>query len=127
MLQLRQKRKDKRGFTLMEMLIVVAIIAILVAIAVPAINSNLDGAKQAADSANERNAKTLIAVGFANGTITADTVYELNDQTGSLQTAVSGSLDYGKVDAAKDKILIKISSAGAITTEWVAKTVTAFS
>lgn len=55
---LRGKRKDKKGFTLMEMLIVVAIIAILVAIAVPTFNSSLDKAKQAADDANIRTAYT---------------------------------------------------------------------
>lgn len=53
---LRGKRKDKKGFTLMEMLIVVAIIAVLVAIAVPTFNSSLDKARKAADDANIRTA-----------------------------------------------------------------------
>lgn len=53
---LRGKRKDKKGFTLMEMLIVVAIIAILVAIAVPTFNSSLDKARKAADDANIKTA-----------------------------------------------------------------------
>lgn len=44
----------KRGFTLMELLIVVAIIAILVAIAIPTITSSLHKAKEAADMANVR-------------------------------------------------------------------------
>lgn len=55
---LRSKKKDKKGFTLMEMLIVVAIIAVLVAIAVPTFNSSLNKAKQAADDANIRTAYT---------------------------------------------------------------------
>lgn len=55
---LRGKRKDKKGFTLMEMLIVVAIIAILVAIAVPVFNSNLNAAKKAADDASIKTAYT---------------------------------------------------------------------
>ena len=47
-------KKDKKGFTLMEMLIVVAIIAILVAIAIPTFSNALTRAKVSADKANVR-------------------------------------------------------------------------
>ena len=50
------KKNNKKGFTLMEMLIVVAIIAILVAIAIPTFTGSLDKARQAADEANIRAA-----------------------------------------------------------------------
>ena len=46
--------KRNRGFTLMEMLIVVAIIAVLAAIAIPVFNGSLHKAKVAADMANAR-------------------------------------------------------------------------
>lgn len=46
--------KRNRGFTLMEMLIVVAIIAVLAAIAIPVFNGSLHKAKVAADMANVR-------------------------------------------------------------------------
>ena len=46
--------KNKKGFTLMEMLIVVAIIAVLVAIALPVYNDRLHKARVAADWANVR-------------------------------------------------------------------------
>lgn len=48
------KLRNKKGFTLMEMLIVVAIIAILVAIAIPTFSNSLTKAKVAADVANVR-------------------------------------------------------------------------
>ena len=48
--------KNKKGFTLMEMLIVVAIIAVLVAIAIPVFNGALTKSKEAADVANIRAA-----------------------------------------------------------------------
>lgn len=46
--------KNKKGFTLMEMLIVVAIIAVLVAIAIPVYQGQVHKAKVAADWANVR-------------------------------------------------------------------------
>ena len=46
--------KNKKGFTLMEMLIVVAVIAILVAVAIPVYNAQMHKARVAADWANLR-------------------------------------------------------------------------
>lgn len=51
-----KKLNNKKGFTLMEMLIVVAIIAVLVAIAIPVFNGALTKSKEAADVANVRAA-----------------------------------------------------------------------
>lgn len=51
---LKARKSGKKGFTLMEMLIVVAIIAILIAIAIPTFGSALTKAKVAADTANLR-------------------------------------------------------------------------
>ena len=47
-------KKSKKGFTLMEMLIVVAIIAILVVIAIPTFTNALTEAREGADLANIR-------------------------------------------------------------------------
>ena len=49
-------KKKNKGFTLMEMLIVVAIIAILSAIAIPTFTKTLERSREAADLANVRNA-----------------------------------------------------------------------
>lgn len=51
-----KKFTNKKGFTLMEMLIVVAIIAVLVAIAIPTFAGALTKAKEATDVANVRAA-----------------------------------------------------------------------
>ena len=55
LVELRKKLKSKKGFTLMEMLIVIAIIVILLAIAIPSFNNSLNKAKTAADEANVRS------------------------------------------------------------------------
>jgi len=48
------KKNNKKGFTLAELLIVVAIIAILVAIAIPVFSAQLEKSKIATDKANIR-------------------------------------------------------------------------
>ena len=50
------KRNNKKGFTLAELLIVVAIIAVLTAIAIPIFNNSLKKANDAVDAANVRAA-----------------------------------------------------------------------
>lgn len=62
---LREKfRKNAKGFTLIEMLVVVAIIAILVAVSIPLVNMSLDRARSAADQANERAAKAKVMLAY---------------------------------------------------------------
>ncbi len=50
------KKMNKKGFTLAELLIVVAIIAVLVAIAIPVFNAQLKKSQLATDAANVRSA-----------------------------------------------------------------------
>ena len=50
------RKNNKKGFTLAELLIVVAIIAVLVAIAIPIFTAQLEKAREATDAANIRSA-----------------------------------------------------------------------
>ncbi len=50
------KKRNEKGFTLAELLIVVAIIAVLVAIAIPIFTSQLEKSRQSTDLANVRAA-----------------------------------------------------------------------
>ena len=73
MRKLMNKKLNKKGFTLMEMLIVVAIIAILVAIAIPTFTSALNKARASADAANIRSGYATLQAGamledYADGT-----------------------------------------------------------
>jgi prepilin-type N-terminal cleavage/methylation domain-containing protein len=68
-----KKGSSEKGFTLMEMLIVVAIIAILIAIAIPTFNSSLNKAKDATDLANARSLYSAAKVEYmTSGAIPAE-------------------------------------------------------
>lgn len=51
---MKTNKRQNKGFTIMEMLIVVAVIAVLAAIAIPVFSSSLHKSKVAADIANVR-------------------------------------------------------------------------
>lgn len=85
-----KKKSNKKGFTIMEMLIVVAIIAVLAAIAIPTFNGALAKAKDSADVANIRAAYAEVVTGylvgeetFPNSSTAAKTAIE-NKLNGSL-------------------------------------------
>ena len=65
--KLRAKLKENSGFTLVEMLIVVAIIAILIAVSIPMVSSSLEKAREAVDDANHRDAIGLGNIMFLTG------------------------------------------------------------
>lgn len=52
----KKLRKNEKGFTLAELLIVVAIIGVLVAISIPIFTSQLEKSREAVDEANIRSA-----------------------------------------------------------------------
>lgn len=62
--KLNAKLSKNGGFTLIEMLIVVAIIAILIAVSIPLVGSALESAREATDAANERAFKAALVSGY---------------------------------------------------------------
>ncbi len=86
------KKRNQKGFTIMEMLIVVAIIAVLVAIAIPTFNSALTKSKEAADVANIRAAYAEVTMDYMmDGTkLTTD---EIKKKIGTLNFSDTEHLD----------------------------------
>lgn len=67
------ERLNKKGFTLAELLIVVAIIAVLVAISIPVFNSQLEKARESTDMANVRAAYAELMAAAISGDGTSAT------------------------------------------------------
>ena len=120
MMNKMRKMKNKKGFTLMEMLIVVAIIAILVAIAIPTFASSLNKARVATDEANIRAGyASVMAQVLTDDKIDVegngkdeDVIYKLN-KDGSV-TKDTATNEYKMQGTPSDNVEI----AGQTVTKW---------
>lgn len=69
-------KKNTKGFTLIEMLVVIAIIAILVAIVIPVVSDTTVQAKAAADAANLRAVYADLNIHVINGNKTVSEIID---------------------------------------------------
>ena len=70
-------KSNKKGFTLAELLIVVAIIAVLVAIAIPVFTSQLEKSREAVDAANIRAKYAELMSSVVTGDYKTTDTYEV--------------------------------------------------
>ena len=93
------KRTNEKGFTLMELLIVLAIIAILIAIAIPTFSSQMEKSREATDLANVRSAyaELMVKVNEADGAtpITVELKQKTTDWQTKLPITIAGITYYG--------------------------------
>lgn len=91
-------KQNRNGFTLMEMLIVIALIAVLVAIAIPAIASQLERSREAADLANVRAAYAQVSaealLGDPQFTVTVDLKQKQADWQSANPVNIGGIVHY---------------------------------
>lgn len=140
---LKKKLNKNGGFTLVEMLIVVAIIAILVAVSIPLISASLEKTRDATDQANERAAKAEAALVLLEVDEYSGLSGDLKGTNGLVYNADDGKLvkvddsntdsygkGYGKCTASGDDctattdrtnyhINIKYSDADGYTITWL--------
>ena len=91
---MRKLRKNE-GFTLAELLIVVAIIAVLVAVSIPIFTSQLEKSRENTDIANFRAAKAAAVTKILDATATSGT-YKYDAQAGILVEDSTNINGYGK-------------------------------
>ncbi len=128
MKNLKAKLRRDGGFTLVEMLIVVAIVAILIAISIPTVGNALEEARKATDAANERAAKGEIMIMYLSGVEIATGVkvedgkyYNYDAASGKIvNTAITAT--YGKnttiADTGKGKFISVGVKDGVAYVSW---------
>ncbi len=83
-------KKNNKGFTLAELLIVVAIIAVLVAIAIPVFTSQLEKSRDAVTVSNLRSAYAEAQAAYLTGSSGGNAVVAKNASGAITSVAVSG-------------------------------------
>ena len=140
--KLMNKKLTKKGFTLAELLIVVAILAILVAVSIPIFTSKLHDAKDSTDMANERAAKAAAVAAYMsadepggtatywydaeNGKVVASATKPTSPAINGYnqctdKTCTDGAGRGQTTDPTADSLIVKIEIANngtAITTSW---------
>lgn len=131
---MKKTLRNKKGFTLAELLIVVAIIAVLVAIAIPIFSSQLEKAREATDEANIRSLYAECSAAVLTGSSDDSKVTVNKDASGDVTSATAtypmtqkkdglasgGSVTIGGVTIASDKFTtgtatITVNATGAPT------------
>lgn len=123
---------NKKGFTLAELLIVVAIIAVLVAIAIPIFTSQLEKAREATDLANLRAAYAECSTAALTQDNTGNAVYDSTNSsasetitltqqkpgwTGTNAEASIGGQGLPTVAGANQSVKVTVTTAGVVTFE----------
>ena len=101
---LRKKQKNNKGFSLVELIVVIAIMAVLVCVLAPQFIKYVERSRQSTDLQNVQELKSAIEADIADGKIAADVTITVTG--GASGTAVSS-----ETPAAADAT-VKLKSSG---------------
>ena len=116
------KKNNKKGFTLAELLIVVAIIAVLVAIAIPVFTTQLEKSREATDLANIRSAYATLVTTYmdtgSSGSVVVSAqqrVSNWQNNAGYIEVMKDGSMGSVPIPANINSYTVSIDASGSIS------------
>lgn len=130
---LKEFRENKKGFTLAELLVVVAIVAILVAISVPIFTTQLGKARRATNQANMRAAKVAAISQYLTDGHDGEKTYVYSIEAGTVTVATdsfkkddytSKTIDEAATDKVYDSIAVEVKAASSTSKDGDATVVT---
>lgn len=131
---LKKFRENKKGFTLAELLVVFAIVAILVAISVPIFTTQLGKARRATNQANMRAAKVAaISQYLTDGYDGVQETYVYSIEAGTVTVATNSfkkddytikTIDEAATDKVYDSIAVEVKAASSTSKDGDATVVT---
>ena len=111
---MRKIRSSKKGFTLAELLIVVAIIGVLVGISIPIFSAQLKKSKIATNQANARAAKAAAVADYLDKADTDGEIYVYNVANGTITGGGSASDETAAgSDGVCTSIVVTITDGGS--------------
>ena len=131
--KLQARLKSKKGFTLVELLVVVAIIAILVAISIPMVTGALERAKTETDNANLRAAEGAAMIQYlledggesskiytydANSGLVKDAT-NFDAASNEVKTGYNQMTQSTNIQPGSGVVNVKITSTTGIESKWV--------
>ena len=84
---MKEKKENCQGFTILELLIVVAILAVLIALAIPVFSQQLEKSRETTDLANVRSAYANVMIKVNEGEPDAKATVKLVQKTDDWQSA----------------------------------------
>ena len=122
---------NRKGFTLMEMLIVIAIVAVLISVAVPVLSSQLERSREAVDLANVRSAYAQVSTEALLGNTGVTVTVNLKQKQagwqsvdpvtigGIVHSKNEGDTDNWKGDAAPDgSCVVSYDATHGVVLKW---------
>ena len=102
---LKKFRENKKGFTLAELLVVVAIIGILVAVSIPVFTAQLSKARMATNLANLRAAKAAAVAEYLSSEAEGEAIYNFDIASGEAVLAKDDTANSKKQASSTERTL----------------------